>query len=205
MKVLSVPLWLLLFTICGLSQAPPLLPDQQNIEVIHKKWNMEIRNPLLDEDPFQAIKDTEQDQRDRKEYMRQSAIRAKLGLPQEPPPVRVKTPESAPAPSATAFYTYEAKFKNNGEKEIRALIWDYVFFDPETKLEVGRLKFESKVNINPGKTKNVVMRAASPPTGTINAAQAGKKTREQYTEQVVIRGIQYVDGSIWESAEKTAN
>lgn len=112
------------------------------------------------------------------------------------PPVR-KTIRRARGLSVT--YIYEVKIRNIGKKDIRSLAWDYVFFDPGTQREVGRRKFVSEVSIGPSKTRRVVVRAASSPTGIIDAAQAGKNSRNLYSEQVIIQSVGYADGSGWKA------
>jgi hypothetical protein len=44
------------------------------------------------------------------------------------------------------------------------------------------------------------MRSGTPPTGTIDASNAGKKSRDQYSEQIVIQRVGYADGSVWQTA-----
>ena len=108
--------------------------------------------------------------------------------------------ESSMCDACAVAYVYEVKIRNTGEKRIRTLTWEYVFFEPGTELEVGRRRFVSRVNIPPGRTGNVVMRSTSPPTGTFDAAKAGKKSSDQYAEQVVIQSVVYADGSVWQAA-----
>jgi hypothetical protein len=97
----------------------------------------------------------------------------------------------------TVEYIYRAKVNNTGSKAIRKMVWEYVFFDPATQKEVGRRRYENKVNIRPGKSSNVIARSLTPPTGTIDANQVGKQPKDQYSEQIVIQRIEYADGSVW--------
>jgi hypothetical protein len=189
-------LFLLAVGVSGQTVASPAA--KPGVEVIQQKWGVEVRNPLLDEDPFKAINDTQQMIRDQKETLRQEELRRRQGLPPEPRKTRVAFPEAAKQTSSTAIYTYEIKVKNTGEKAIQTFIWDYVFLEPGTEQELGRLRFESKTNIAPGKTRHLVMRTVSPPTGSISAKNAGKKIGEQYSEHVVIQSIQFADGSAWQ-------
>lgn len=205
MRTVYPMLWLFLLAVGVSGQTVANTFGTSNVEVIQQKWGVEVRNPLLDEDPFKAINDTQQAIRDQKEILRQEEIRRRQGLPPEPRPVRVRKPEADIPLSPTTTYTYEIKVKNTGEKAIQTFIWDYVFLEPGTAREVGRLRFENKVNIAPGKTKSLVMYSVSPPTGSINAKNAGKKLREQYAEQIIIQGIQYADGSIWLAAGVPTN
>jgi hypothetical protein len=131
--------------------------------------------------------------------MRQNELRVRQGKsPEIAPPPRKNTSERA-ANNYLARYIYELKIKNNGEKTIRAIIWEYVFFEPNTEIVVGQRQFISKVSISPGKTKNIVVYSASPPTETINATKASNKSRELYSEQIVIQSIEYEDGSLWKA------
>ena len=201
MKFLYTALLVFLFIICANGQKTSDLTSVPNLEVIKSKWDVEVNNPLLNEDPFQAINDTRQAQQDEIEYRRQSQIRAKMGLPVEPKPIRVKPIETG-SNKISITYIYEIKVKNTGAKKIDVITWNYLFFDLDTKQEIGRRQFMSKISIEPGKTKNVSMRSVSPPTGTINAKNADKKTRDKYLEQISIQTIQYADGSVWESESK---
>ena len=69
-----------------------------------------------------------------------------------------------------------------------------MFFEPGTQREVGRRQFISKENIEPGKTKTLVIRTPLPPTDTIDSSKADKKSRNQYSEQIVITA-----SSIWKT------
>jgi hypothetical protein len=94
-------------------------------------------------------------------------------------------------------YSYEAKFRNNGAKDISALTWEFIFFSTDTGKEVGRRKFESKKAISNGKTSTLVMQSVIPPTGTVDATKAGSRSAEKYTEKVVVLTVEYSDGTKW--------
>lgn len=199
MKILY-PIFLLLFSTVGFSgQTITNLTNAPGIEVIEKKWRVEVRNPAHDEDPFRAVNERNQAETDKRENMRQNEIRQRQGKSSEPVPTRVSVIKTAPR-DPWATYFYELKVKNTGEKEIRVVTWDYVFFEPGTEREVGRRRFISDTDINPGKIKNLIVRTAIPPTDTINAAKADKKARNQYEGQVIIHSIKYADRSVWRLA-----
>jgi hypothetical protein len=103
-------------------------------------------------------------------------------------------------PSApTGLYLYEMKIKNSGLRSIKTLTWEYVFYDPSSKKEVGRRRFVTEVKLAPGKTRSVAERSVSPPTGIFTAAQSGKKSSQLYDGVVVIQSVEYEDGSTWQS------
>ena len=199
MKVTCSVLLLCLFGTCASAQALSNPSDIPNVTVVQKKWRIEVRNPALDKDPLKAIKEHEQEERERRDTDRQNEIRAQQGMPKVAPPVRVPAPETG-ARGVSVTYIYEVRVRNTGEKEIRTLVWEYVFFEPGTERELGRRRFISRVSMGPAKTRNLAERSSSPPTGTIDARKAGKKSRDQYSERVVIQRIEYADGSVWQAA-----
>jgi len=202
MKVLHAVTMLFLLTVAASAQALPNPSDTSNVIIVQKKWRLEVRNPALDEDPLRANYEQRQAEYDRKEFMRKNDLRIRQGKsPEIAPPPRRNLSER-PVSSNFARYSYELKIKNNGEKKIRAIVWEYVFFEPNTEVIVGQRQFINKVSISPGKTKKIVVYSASPPTETVNAAKAGDKSREQYSEQIIIQSIEYEDGSLWKAVNK---
>ena len=199
MKVPCSMLALFLFALCASAQVLPNPSARPKVTVIQKKWRIDVRNPASEKDPFKAIKEHQQEVIEQRGDARENENRIQQGEPTLPPRVRVPSPETG-ARGLSVTYVYELKVRNTGEKRIRTLNWEYVFFEPGTEREVGRRRFVSKVSIMPGSTRNVVSRSASSPTGTIEATKAAKKLRAQYSEQVVIRSVEYADGSVWRAA-----
>jgi hypothetical protein len=196
MKALHSILVVFLVASCAIAHALSAPSTEPDVTVLQMKWRMDVRNAKLNEDQFEVEKEREREERQRRDLEIQNEKLKAQGMPTKLPPVH--KPTTRPS-GITVTYIYEVKFKNTGEKEVRRLSWDYVFSDPDTKQEVGRQRFEGEVRIGLGKTKNVVMRSASPPTGTIDAAKAGKKSQNLYSEQVIIQKIGYADGSIWQA------
>jgi hypothetical protein len=199
MKVPCSMFALFLFALCASAQVMPSPSARPRVTVIQKKWRIEVINPALEKDPFKPNKDRQQEEIQQRSDATENENRIEQGVPTLPPRVRAPTPETG-AHRLSVAYVYEVMIRNTGEKTIRTLSWDYVFFEPGTEREVGRRRFVSRVSISPGRTRNVVFRSASPPTGTIEATKAGKKSQAQYSEQVVIRSVEYADGSVWRAA-----
>ena len=195
MKILTSALVLFLFAVCASAQASSGPPD---VTVLQNKWRIDLYNPALDKDPLAPVKEHQQEEIRQQEVARQNENRARQGEPTLPPVIRKSPPETGDR-RLKAFYVYELKVRNTGRQEIRTLTWEYVFFEPGTTREVGRLRFVSKVGMRPGTAKNLVVRSTASPTGTIDATKAGKKPRDLYSGQVVIQGIGYADGSVWSS------
>lgn len=197
MRPLCSMLVLFLFAVCASAQASSDQSAGPNVIVIQKKWRIEVRNPMLEKDPVKAMSEREKEERKRKATERKNEILREMGMPTESPAVPVPASEKG-GRGISVTYVYEVKVSNTGEKGIRTLIWEYVFFESGTELEVGRRRFVSKVSISPGRTRNVVMRSALPPTGSIDARRADKRSPDQYSEQVVIQSVEYADGSVWQ-------
>jgi len=196
MKVLCLMLFLFPFALAQTNQS-----IGPNVTVIQMKWRMDVRNPALDKDPIRTMKEREGQEQLRKDADRTNDMLSDRGMPTSTSTVPAPARDTA-VRGLTVTYVYEAKVTNTGEKGIRKLVWDYVFFEQGTETEVGRRRFVSKVSIGPGKTRDVVFRSASSPTGTVDARNAGKKPRDQYSEKVVIQGLEYADGSVWQAVSQ---
>ena len=196
MKVLSSGLVLFLVAICASAQTASTPPD---VKVLQNSWRIEVRNPALEQDPLAPNKERLREESEQRSAARENENRARLGEPALPPSVRRSAPETG-AGRLSVIYVYEIKVRNTGRKEIRTLTWEYVFFEPGTAQEVGRLQMVSLVSIKPGTNRHLVKRTTSSPTGTVDASKAGQKPSEQYSVQVVIRSIAYADGSVWSAA-----
>jgi hypothetical protein len=95
-------------------------------------------------------------------------------------------------------YRYAVKLRNNGNKVIKSIDWDYLFLDPDTSLVVSRHQFTSDDTIKPGKSKEISVIYLNPPVKTVSAKMLNKKNSANYKEQVVLVRIQYSDGSVWQ-------
>lgn len=198
MKFLST---LVLLVFSGLSVFAQVVPASSNgsgVLVVQHKWRVDYRNPSLERDPLQEMRDRAAADRRRIDTENENKTRQEQGMPTRPVQIRDMRPESASVRTAT--YVYNIKLQNSGSRAIAHITWEYVFSDPETGSEVGRRRFETKRVIGPGKTANLLERSAISPTGTIDASKAGKASSNKYTEQVVIRSVQYSDGSVWKAS-----
>jgi hypothetical protein len=193
MKNLSALLMLSLFAVCAAAQSSSVPPD---VTVLENKWRSEVYNPALDKDPLSPNKQRQAEEAKQISVARANENRSRQGEPALPPVVRQPTSEGGSG-KLSVTYVYEIKVRNSGRKEIRELVWEYVFYEPGTTVEVGRLQHTSKISIKPGATRHIVKRSSSSPTGTFDASKAGKKPRDQYSGQIVIRNVVYADGSTW--------
>src|ERR1041385_386029 len=153
MKVLISSLVVFLVAICAAAQTSSNPPD---VTVLQNKWRIEKYNPALDKDPLAPNKERQKEEIEQKETARENENRARQGEPALAPTVHQSAPETV-AGRLKVQYVYEIKVRNAGHKEIRTITWEYVFFEPGTKQEVGRLRAVSQANMKPGSTKQSVV------------------------------------------------
>jgi len=102
-----------------------------------------------------------------------------------------------PKPPRYAF-SYKLSVRNTGQKAIKEIDWDYVFFDVATGEELDRREFTGVEKIAPGKNKELVFLVPTPPTNRISVHSLGKNERDGLREEVVLVRVLYEDGSVWQ-------
>ncbi len=95
-------------------------------------------------------------------------------------------------------YRYTVKVRNDGQKTVKSVDWDYLFIDPSDGREVARHQFTSDETVRPGKTKELTVLYLTPPVKTISAKMLNKKEAMPFQERVILARILYTDGSIWQ-------
>lgn len=106
--------------------------------------------------------------------------------------------KSKPPAAPRYAFIYKVSIKNNSDKTIKSIDWDYVFFSANTQNEAGRLEFTSDEKIGPGKSKEINMMARKPPARTISVYALDKNERQGLDGQIVIMRVEYTDGSVWQ-------
>jgi hypothetical protein len=111
--------------------------------------------------------------------------------------VKIEAPGKQQAKNARYVFTYKVSLRNDGAKAIRAVDWDYVFFDKGTRREVGRRQFASAAKIAPGKSKELSVSASQPPARTVSVQTINAKERDALDGRIEIVRVEYADGTIW--------
>jgi hypothetical protein len=106
--------------------------------------------------------------------------------------------KSRPPEPPRYTFVYRTSVKNTGEKTIKEIDWDYIFFDSVTGQELGRREFTSVENIEPGKNRELLFTINKPPTHRISVYALDKKERDGLVEKVTITRVQYSDESVWQ-------
>jgi hypothetical protein len=210
MRYLHLLLLVILVAIPSAAQNPSPIPSTElasaaepaaapGISITKISWRKDIYIPALYEDPMTPNQEQADLRREQKAVMRENAVRTKGG--QEPLPVPTRELNSARKEinqGRSVNYLYEAKIKNTGEKSITTIAWEYLLFDPETTVQLGRHQFTNSSKIRPGKTVSLIGSSTGPPAGVVQTLKAGKQSEAKYSERVVINRIEYDDNSFWQ-------
>lgn len=94
-------------------------------------------------------------------------------------------------------FIYKVQVLNNSAKVVKAIDWDYIFFDLKTQEELGRKQFSTVDKIAAGKSKELKVFIRTPPTQLISVNSLKSKERADLGESVVIVRVEYTDGSVW--------
>jgi len=131
--------------------------------------------------------------RDRRERSRQGARDETSGAvspPVAPDPFSIGPKELG---GGLHGFLYKVRVENKGAKKIKAIAWEYVFLDPLDRSVISRHQFLSEVKISPGKKKEVSGLTVRQPMQVVRAEAASLPP----VEQVVIKRVEYADGSVW--------
>ena len=196
MKILNIVLTGALLTLTVQAQDSAGHSAPPDMEILNKSWRREVINTKLNTDPFRV-----NDQTREVLLSQRQPGESNPKKPDAQRSVQLKTPSSK-APSSGSgrrveTYFYRAKVKNTGDKTIRSIAWEYIFINPETKVEISRFQCLNKIKINPGKSANLMMSAAAPPSNIVDVSKLDKG-QEQFIERIIISRIEYSDGSIWQ-------
>lgn len=199
MKVLSFFLLGLLLMVAVSAQTPTGPTDVPGLTVTRFNWHKDVYVPALYDDPMNPNQEQADLKREQKAISKANVIRVQQGQAPLPLPTReiVASKRSIP-PGPSVNYLYEAKVKNTGDKTIKMIVWEYLLFDPETDVQIGRHQFIDASKIRPGKSATLVGSTAAPPTGILQVKKDGKEASNKFTERVVIHRIEYDDGSSWQ-------
>jgi hypothetical protein len=201
MKALISTALMLLSPCPAAAQSAPSRIGPPGIAVVESSWKRVVQRVPDLEDPLSTLEAQDRAERVRNQVIQENRERAATGMPEAPVPSRTVRPPRQHGPRGPKpEYVYEVKVSNTGAKKIRELVWKYVLLDPDTGREISDHQFTSKVSIRPGRSKKLVGHSAPP--ALVSVARTNRDLRDQYTERVEIRRVEYDDGSVWESTSK---
>jgi hypothetical protein len=203
MKILVLMLCFVCGGISASAQSEPRVGDSPSLAVVKFSWTKERIN--WQQDPFSGPIENfdEMRVRSRNEKRIQDAKRGGNGSEIARAERDARTDAALTAqihknkPGRYQF-SYSVQVRNSGAKMIKAIDWDYVFFDLNNQNELGRRQFRSEEKIAPGKSKELKLFITTPPTQTVSIHSLDKNERTNLGELVVIVRVEYLDGSVWQ-------
>lgn len=201
LKALAIALFFTSTTLLSHAQAPASVQEEPDVAVMKFNWSKErigwegdpFGGPIENFDEMRARTRNEKRIDDSKRGGGVDVDRIKSEARTDAAIIQ-KTHQQRPP---RYRFLYKVSMRNTGTKTIKAIHWDYLFFDVETQTELGRRQFTSQEKIAPDKTVELKVLIPTPPTKTINVNSLSKNERVGLGENVIIVGVEYSDGSIW--------
>ncbi len=172
-------------------QSPQPAPAQQSppgVQVVKFGWDKQVVG--WERDPFQRPIESHQDMQRQSNPQRREGPRRTVDAD-----ATIKSHQKDPARTA---FRYKLTLKNAGAKTIKSIDWDYLFFDTPGGQVIGVHQFTSEEQIPPGKSKQLTVMTPQPPAPVVSVGKAADKELRSASGQVVIRRVEYDDGSTWQ-------
>ena len=115
---------------------------------------------------------------------------------------RIILPDFVTARDRSPVYLYSMEIRNSGANAIKALTWDYIFDEPDSKQEMGRITLGNFEKITTNSKKLLQVRSRSSPPRVVTTTGLAKDVRSPFDEPVAIKCVLYKDGTVWEHPEE---
>src|SRR5581483_2715244 len=94
------------------------------------------------------------------------------------------------------YYVYSLKIRNDAEKQIEGIAWDYLFLDPNTGAELARHQFLSYAKTPPLHSATLQAQNRTPPIRVVRAS-AEKQAQTRPIERAEIQCVLFTDDTVW--------
>ena len=203
MKLLAASFLILISALVASAQTPHNSQDPPDVTVVKFSWDKERIG--WQRDPFSPPVESNDEMRirarDEKRIEEAKKSGSSVDVNRAERDARADAAIAArmrqKAPPGYA-YRYKVTLRNSGAKTLKAVDWDYIFFEPGTEVEIGRHQFGSEEKIRPGKSGELERMILAPPTQTISADALSKGKGPLFDERVVLMRIEYSDGTVWQ-------
>ncbi len=101
-----------------------------------------------------------------------------------------------PVPDNSTGYFYIAKMRNDSEKKIDVIFWEYRFIELANPSNVVRRQFLCAANLKPGEKRDLSAFSLLGPSEVISAESLADITQKLFDEKVTVNRIEYSDDSI---------
>jgi hypothetical protein len=103
------------------------------------------------------------------------------------------------------FFQYSVEVANDGNKPIKAILWDYIITDSSNNEELGRHNFVSFEKIGRNSVKGLRVRSRLTPSRVVTVQNSPPPGNSTVVERVVFRCVVYDDGTLWQQPGTVEN
>jgi hypothetical protein len=103
------------------------------------------------------------------------------------------------------FFQYSVEVANDGNKPIKAILWDYIITDGSNNEELGRHNFVSFEKVGRNSVKALRVRSRVSPSRVVTVQNTPPPGNSTTVERVIFRCVVYDDGTLWQQPGTNEN
>ena len=103
------------------------------------------------------------------------------------------------------FFQYSVEVANDGNKPIKAILWDYIITDSSSNEELGRHNFVSFEKVGRNSVKALRVRSRLTPSRVVTVQNSPAPGNSTVVERVILRCVVYDDGTLWQQPGTNEN
>jgi len=103
------------------------------------------------------------------------------------------------------FFQYSVEVANDGNKPIKAVLWDYIISDSSNNEELARHNFVSFEKVGRNSVKALRVRSRLSPSRVVTVQNTPSRGNSTVVERVIFRCVVYDDGTLWQQPGMNEN
>jgi len=103
------------------------------------------------------------------------------------------------------FFQYSVEVANDGNKPIKAILWDYIITDSSNNEELARHNFVSFEKVGRNSVKALRVRSKLSPSRVVTVQNTPPPGSTTVVERVIFRCVVYDDGTLWQQPGTNEN
>ena len=109
---------------------------------------------------------------------------------------RISEQSRTPKVQDTDGYTYHAAVKNDSDRTVQVIFWEYRFADIANPANVVRREFLCSASIKPGDKKDLSVFSTLAPSDVVTWQALAKSSEKRFDEKVIINRIEFSDDTV---------
>lgn len=101
---------------------------------------------------------------------------------------------NTPRPQDVNGFQYSAWVRNDSQKVVKAIFWEYRFTELANPANISHRQFVCSVNLKKGAEMELRAFATLSPSDTISAGSLAKAAEKLFDEKVIVNRIEFADG-----------